>query len=136
MIASSVDYDRAVKITSRSEALQGQPLDLSHFTGPASSHPLHEADGHPVRVSVVRFERGVRNHWHRHTGGQVLHVVEGEGYVQRRGEAVRRIRDGDTVVAQPDEEHWHGATAEGPMAHIAVSIGETIWLEPATDEPA
>jgi quercetin dioxygenase-like cupin family protein len=136
IVEPSVHYDRAVKITSHSEALQGQPLDPSHFTGPASSHPLHEADGHAVRVSVVRFEPGVRNYWHRHAGGQVLHVIEGEGYVQRRGEPPRRIRSGDIVVAEPEEEHWHGATAEGPMAHVAISIGAITWLESSANEPA
>jgi len=86
-------------------------------------------DPHPVRVSVVRFEPGTRNHWHRHGGGQVLHVVEGEGFVQLHGEPAQRIRTGDTVSTTPGEVHRHGAGPEGPMAHVAVSIGDTTWLE-------
>jgi len=124
-----------VKITTRTEALTGEPMDATHFTGPVSSHPLHVVpQPNPVRVSVVHFQAGTRNHWHRHAGGQVLHVVDGEGYVQARGEAPRRIRAGDTVSAGPDEEHWHGAGRDGSMAHIAVSIGDITWLEPA-EEP-
>jgi quercetin dioxygenase-like cupin family protein len=79
----------------------------------------------------VRFEPGSRNHWHRHAGGQVLHVVEGEGYVQARGERARRIGAGDTVSTPPGQEHWHGAGPGSPMAHLAVTIGETTWLEPS-----
>jgi quercetin dioxygenase-like cupin family protein len=125
-----------VKVTTRTEALDGEPMDPAHFTGPASSHPLHVIlDPNPVRVSVVRFGAGARNHWHRHGGGQVLHVVEGEGYVQRRGEPPRLIRLGDTVSTAPGEEHWHGAAPEGPMAHIAVSIGDTIWVESPEQQP-
>ena len=110
-------------------------MDATHFTGPVSSHPLHVTEEpNPVRVSVVRFEARTRNHWHRHGGGQLLHVLEGEGYVQARGEPPQRLHPGDTVSAAPGEEHWHGAGPEGPMAHIAVSIGDITWLE--SSEPA
>jgi len=125
-----------VKITTRSEALTGDPMDSTHFNGPATSHPLHIAlEPRPVRVSVVHFQQGVRNHWHRHDGGQVLHVLDGEGYVQSRGEEARKLRPGDTVSASPGEEHWHGAGPDGAMSHVAVSIGETTWLEPSQFEP-
>jgi quercetin dioxygenase-like cupin family protein len=121
-----------VKITTQSEALVGEPMDQAHFTGAASGHVLHvSTDPYPVRVNVVRFEAGTRNHWHRHQGGQVLHVVEGEGRVQSRGGEVRLIRIGDSVTVAPGEEHWHGAGPDGPMAHIAISVGDTFWSEPA-----
>jgi quercetin dioxygenase-like cupin family protein len=121
-----------VKITPRTEVLIGEPMDRTHFTGPVSAHSLLDnPDPQPVRVSVVHFEAGTRNHWHRHAGGQVLHVVEGEGHVQSRGDPVRAIRAGDSVSAAPGEEHWHGAGPEAAMAHIAVTIGETTWLEPS-----
>ncbi len=118
-----------MKVSKLDEALKGEPMDPAHFTGPTSSQPIHvNLELNPVRVSVVRFEPGSRNHWHSHAGGQVLHVVEGQGYVQSRGEPVRQIGLGDTVAAAPGEEHWHGAGPESPMAHVAVSIGDTTWL--------
>lgn len=124
-----------MKIIAPPDALQGQPMDATHFTGPVTSLPLHEALApHPVRVSVVHFPANIRNDWHRHEGGQVLHVVDGEGYVQSRGEAARAIRAGDTVTVPAGEEHWHGASPHHAMAHIACSIGETVWLE-RTDPP-
>ena len=111
-------------------------MDPTHFTGPAHSHPLHiTLQPNPVRVSVVRFQAGTRNHWHHHGGGQLLHVVDGEGYVQSRGGPPRRISAGDSVSAAPGEEHWHGAGPDGPMAHVAVTIGETTWLESSAGEP-
>jgi quercetin dioxygenase-like cupin family protein len=119
-----------VKITTLADALEGEPMDPAHFTGPTTSHPLHRStEPHPVAINVIRFTTGTRNNWHRHAGGQLLHVVEGEGWVQSRGEEAQRIRSGDSVSAEPGEEHWHGAGEDGPMAHIAVSIGETTFLD-------
>jgi quercetin dioxygenase-like cupin family protein len=121
-----------VKITHLADAFEGQPVQPEHFTGPTTSHPLHRtAEPHPVSVSVIRFSAGSRNHWHRHAGGQLLHVVEGEGWVQSRGETAQRIHAGDSVSAAPGEEHWHGAGGAAAMAHIAVSVGETTFLEPS-----
>jgi quercetin dioxygenase-like cupin family protein len=110
-------------------------MDPAHFTGLTTSHPLHQVkDLHPLSVSLVRFEAGSRNVWHSHSGGQMLHVVEGEGWVQSRAEPPRRIRSGDSISAEPGEEHWHGAGREGPMAHLAISSGDITYLEPS-EEP-
>lgn len=124
-----------MKITRRSEALQGlTPIDPAHFTGNASLRNLMQTPS--VSAAVVRFEAGARNYWHSHEGGQLLHVIEGEGWVQVREQAPERIRTEDNVTADPGEEHWHGAGNDGPMAHIAVVIGETTWLEEAVPPPA
>jgi len=57
--------------------------------------------------------------------------------VQTWGGPVREIRAGDTVWIPPGEKHWHGATAEHGMEHIAMQEaqgGEHVtWLEPVTD---
>ena len=125
-----------MKITPRA-AITGslQPMDESHFTGPVRSAPLLPPISKPSTASsaVVRFEPGVRNHWHSHAGGQLLHVLEGEGWVQAKGEEPTRIHPGDTVATGPDEVHWHGAGRVGPMAHLVVNFGETSWL---TESPA
>jgi quercetin dioxygenase-like cupin family protein len=121
-----------VKITHLADIFEDQPVQREHFTGPVISHPLHRTtEPHPVSVSLIRFPAGSRNHWHHHAGGQLLHVVEGEGWVQSRGEAAQRIRTGDSVSAAPGEQHWHGAHESGAMAHIAVSVGETTFLDPS-----
>ena len=107
------------------------------FTGPALQYPLHEhAPSGAIRVSFVGFEAGSRTHWHKHSGGQVLHVVEGRGLTQVEGGAVEEIFEGDTVTVTPGEKHWHGAGANRAMRHLAVTIGEVEWLGPPPPLPS
>ena len=61
-----------------------------------------------VRMLSVHFAPGGRTAWHHHPFGQILHVTEGEGLVQRRGGGREPIRAGDTVQAEAGEWHWHG----------------------------
>jgi hypothetical protein len=46
------------------------------------------------------------------------------------------MRPGDTVHTPPGEEHWHGASADSMMCHLALlenDGGETAtWLEPVS----
>lgn len=125
-------------IIPRAQALHDlTPVDAAHFTGNAGLRTLLPASGPlpPTSAAVVRFEAGVRNHWHAHAGGQLLVVIEGEGWVQARRTDAQRIQVGDTVVTEPNEEHWHGAGRTGPFAHIVVNIGETHWLEESPPPP-
>jgi quercetin dioxygenase-like cupin family protein len=126
-----------LKITTRSQALtELKPMDAAHFTGKAASRSLVLATpALPAFAAVVRFGTRVRNHWHSHAGGQLLHVIDGEGWVQARRAGAQRVGAGDTVWTEPAEEHWHGAGGSGPMAHIAVTIGETSWLEESPAPP-
>ncbi|PTM93001.1 (R)-mandelonitrile lyase [Streptomyces sp. VMFN-G11Ma] len=73
-----------------------------------------------LRMFNVRFAPGAHTAWHRHPHGQVLHVLEGEGLVQRKGADVEAIRAGDTVWIEPDEWHLHGAGPRTFMTHLAV----------------
>lgn len=68
----------------------------------------------------VHFSPGARTAWHRHPLGQVIHVTEGVGRVQREGGPVEVIRPGDSVRFDADEEHWHGAAPSRFMTHIAI----------------
>src|ERR1700686_4946733 len=88
-----------------------KPLDPSHFTGAAGARNLlpPPRPALPTSAAVVRFDPGVRNYWHAHEGGQLIYVIEGEGWVQARGAAARQIGVGDAVVTGPRGEHWHGA---------------------------
>ena len=64
-----------------------------------------------------------------------MFVTEGEGWVEGRRGGAQRIGLGDTVVTEPNEEHWHGAGSHGPFAHLVVNIGETRWLEASPPPP-
>jgi len=86
----------------------------------------------------VRFTPGARTAWHTHPRGQTLYVTDGIGWVGTRDGAVQVIRPGDVVVIDPDEEHWHGATADRFMAHVALNeadeSGDVVtWLEHVED---
>lgn len=43
-------------------------------------------------IGNVTFEPGCRTFWHKHTGGQILLVLAGEGLYQERGKPARRIK--------------------------------------------
>lgn len=105
----------------------------STFTGRVwGDQIMPEKDG--VSIHSVYFEPTAHTYWHRHEGGQVLHVTVGEGWVAERGGPAVRIRAGDTIWTAPGVEHCHGATDSAILVHLAVSIGKTEWLEEA-DSP-
>lgn len=108
------------------------------FTGTVWQDAIIEAPG-PARVRALKvsFEPGARTAWHTHPLGQTLHVLSGIGLVGRRNEAPRLIRSGDTVWISPGEEHWHGASPEIAMVHLAIQEAKdgqvADWLEKVSD---
>ncbi|WP_421879104.1 (R)-mandelonitrile lyase [Marinoscillum sp.] len=88
--------------------------------------------------ALVTFEPGARTAWHTHPAGQTLIVTTGLGWVQREGGPIEEIHPGDVVWFEPDEKHWHGASAEKAMSHIAIQEsvdGSAVtWMEQVTDE--
>ncbi|MDQ2892983.1 MAG: cupin domain-containing protein [Pseudomonadota bacterium] len=108
------------------------------FTGTVRIDPLLATEP-PARVAgaVVTFEPGARTAWHTHPLGQSLIVTAGLGWVQREGGEVTEIRPGDVVWIPPGEKHWHGATANTAMTHIAIQEaldGKAVeWLEHVSD---
>ena len=75
---------------------------------------------------------------HTHPLGQTLIVVSGVGRAQRLGGPVEEIRPGDVVWFPPNEKHWHGATLQTAMSHIAVQEKQdgspVTWMEKVSDE--
>jgi quercetin dioxygenase-like cupin family protein len=78
-----------------------------------------------MRVAKVRF--------------QTVHVTEGHGRIQARGGEILEMGPGDTVYTPPGEWHWHGATPEHFMTHLAMFEApddggpETDWGDLVTD---
>lgn len=103
------------------------------FTGDVWGEPL-VTDLPDATANSVLFAPGARTHWHRHQGGQILHVTGGQGKVGTRDGEVATVLPGDTVWAPPDEEHYHGADLHRHLTHVAISFGRTEWLEPVSDQ--
>jgi quercetin dioxygenase-like cupin family protein len=118
-----------MKVIRAAERVGGDaPQPKGRFHGRAAQHTVHET-GEETRGSFVRFEPGAHTHWHAHSGGQLIHIVEGTAQVQAWGDDVQSLEMGDTAVAPPGEKHWHGASAGGPMTQLAVTSGEVTWME-------
>lgn len=113
------------------------PADF--FTGKATIRAMFARD-EPSRVTgaVVTFQPGARTNWHTHPLGQTLVVTNGVGWTQVEGGAVQEFAAGDILLCPADQRHWHGATPNGAMTHVAIQ--ETLngtnvtWMEPVTDE--
>lgn len=109
------------------------------FTGAVRVDPLFDAnDARRSTAASVTFEPGARTAWHTHPLGQTLIVTAGCGWVQREGGPKEEIHPGDVVWFEPNEKHWHGATAANGMTHIAIQEnlnGQVVeWMEKVTNE--
>ena len=108
------------------------------FTGRVRIDALfNPANPDRVQGAHVTFEPGARTAWHTHPLGQTLFITFGVGRVQREGGPVEEVRSGDVVWFAPGERHWHGASPQVAMSHIAlqeVSDGKVVdWLAHVSD---
>jgi quercetin dioxygenase-like cupin family protein len=95
-----------------------------------------------VRMGSVHFAPCARTAWHSHAVGQYLHITEGTAFVQERGGSKQVLKPGDTIYTAPGIEHWHGASPDSFMVHLAIweapaadtGEPETTWGEHVTDE--
>jgi quercetin dioxygenase-like cupin family protein len=118
---------------------KGDEASADHFTGTAWVKMLVTNDPtFNTTVGNVVFKAGARNNWHTHPGGQILIVTHGVGYYQEKGKPIKLIHTGDVVTIPPDIEHWHGASADSEMTHLAINTntqkGVVVWLQRVTDE--
>lgn len=110
-----------------------------NFTGKAEVEMLFLAE-EPARSygGLVRFEAGARTDWHTHPLGQTLIVTAGVGRVQMWGGPIQEIKVGDVVNIPPNVKHWHGASPEASMEHLALGErqnGKSVeWMENVSDE--
>jgi 4-carboxymuconolactone decarboxylase len=135
--STSAQESQTIKIARRS-SLHSRQGPAENFTGSVRVDPLFQAKA-PARTSgsLVTFEPGARSAWHTHPLGQILIVTAGSGRVQRWGDPVDEIRHGDVVWIPPSQKHWHGASPNSSMAHIAISEaleGKAVeWMEKVSD---
>ena len=101
---------------------------IRKLVGDVATNSLQETAAIGVKVIMMRFDVGARSDWHVHAGGQVIYVVDGEGRIQLKGGDVFALTPGDVVVAEPGEEHWHGATTSTKLGIMSISAGDTAHL--------
>jgi len=116
-----------------------RPAPAENFTGGARVEMLFEGLDHSgASGGSVTFEPGARTAWHSHPGGQILIVTAGTGRVQRWGGPIEEIRTGDVVRIPAGQKHWHGASPQASMTHIAITQprdGTSVqWMEQVSDE--
>jgi quercetin dioxygenase-like cupin family protein len=127
-----------VKLTQSSGSSATGPADW--FTGTVYIDGIPDPDEHSaIDCAHVWFTPGARTAWHHHPKGQTLYVTDGIGRVATRKGGVQEVRPGYVVYIEPGEEHWHGATPERVMAHVAMQEADengqvVTWLEHVTDE--
>ncbi|WP_413742976.1 cupin domain-containing protein [Sodalis sp. RH15] len=111
----------------------------SYFTGGVRIDAPFQATA-PARVggATVTFEPGARTAWHTHPLGQTLIIIQGRGWLQEWGGEIKEMNQGDIVWIPDGVKHWHGATPDTAMTHLAIAEslnGSPVeWLEKVSDE--
>lgn len=137
LLISTAMNGQTIAIT-RSGSRSAQQGPAENFTGSVRVETPFGPNA-PSRTSgaLVTFQPGARSAWHTHPLGQTLIVTSGAGRVQRWGDPIDEIRPGDVVWIPPNTKHWHGASPDNSMAHIAIveqlDGKSTDWMEKVSD---
>lgn len=123
----------------RNENTPSFPGPNDWFTGAVRIDPLFQKEENTKAAgTLVTFEPGARTAWHTHPAGQTIIIQTGLGWVQKEGSSIEIVQPGDVVYFEPNEKHWHGASATKAMSHIAIQEevnGEVVtWMEKVSDE--
>ena len=138
-LLASASVDAQTLVITRGGSRPVRPAPAENFTGAARVEMLFEAvDPSHASGGSVTFEPGARTAWHSHPRGQILIITEGTGRVQRWGDPIEEMRAGDVVRIPAGQKHWHGASPQASVTHIAISEhrdGSTVqWMEKVSDE--
>lgn len=132
------DMGNKMKIRSN-ESIASAEGPKDYFTGKVRIEMLFQPE-EPARTGAARvtFEPGARTAWHTHPLGQSLIITQGLGQVQVEGGPIETVRPDDVVWFPPHVKHWHGASGEKAMTHLAIQEaldGSAVtWMEKVSDE--
>jgi quercetin dioxygenase-like cupin family protein len=123
----------------RSGSLPSAKGPEAWFTGSVRiDAPFQATEPAKVGGATVTFEPGARTAWHTHPLGQTLIVTQGRGWLQEEGQEAQPLNQGDIAWIPPGVKHWHGASSQTAITHIAIAEAENgspiTWLEKVTDE--
>ena len=112
-----------------------EPGDTNTFTGVSTLTRMNGVCDDPtINVYRVEFEPAARTNWHSHTGPQLLLVIAGRCRFQKEGAPIQEVAAGGAISIEPGEKHWHGATPDGRMIHLALNVNATTnWGERVSD---
>ncbi len=111
----------------------GNKVTNGNFTGNVWLQMLVPSDTvYNSNIGSVTFASGARTKWHYHPGGQLLLITEGKGLYQEKGQPIKLIKKGEVIKCPQNVVHWHGATPNDEMTHIAIGTntqkGNVVWL--------
>ncbi|MDR3056022.1 MAG: cupin domain-containing protein [Zoogloeaceae bacterium] len=145
LVAATLNFARCAHAQDAEQIVvhkSGQPVSqgsADFFTGAVKMQPMLSANADaPYGAAYVTFAVQARTAWHRHPAGQRLIVISGTAWTQEWNGKRIEAKAGDMIWCPPNIKHWHGASADGEMTHVAltgVKDGENVeWLEKVTDE--
>jgi len=134
--AQPINHQKTNNMTSFTD--KGTQAPKEWFTGTVwVNMNVKPEDGYNTNIGTVTFEPKARTNWHSHKSGQILFVIEGIGYYQEKGKPIQLIQKGDVVKIPKNVKHWHGASHQSQMRHIAMITDydkdKTEWFEPVSD---
>lgn len=93
------------------------------FKGGATYQTLvgDDAGSTPIRVGLQTSPPGYRTPLHSHHYLETITVLEGEGEAWLQGrEGLVKLAPGVTLVLEPHQRHWFGATGDRPLRTYGV----------------
>lgn len=123
----------------RGETQTSSKGSAEYFTGDVRIDPLFPPnDTARYSGAYVTFAPSARSAWHTHPAGQHLVVIKGVCWTQTWNGTKTEAHPGDTVWCPIGVKHWHGASPDGEMTHMALTgmlDGKNVtWMEHVTDE--
>ena len=137
-VVAAASAEAQTVVITRGGSRAVRPAPPENFTGSVRVEMLFEAlDPSHASGGSVTFEPGARTAWHSHPRGQILIVTAGTGLVQPWGGRIEEIRAGDVIRIPAGQKHWHGASPQASMTHIAMTEhrdGTAVeWMEKVSD---
>jgi quercetin dioxygenase-like cupin family protein len=113
---------------------EGRPTEhrTETFTGDVFADSVLLDEG--LMVNSVFFTPRARTYWHRHAIAQVLYVTHGRGLLWSEEGHGAVLAPGDVAHIPAGERHWHGGAPDSFLLHLAISVGQTEWLEEVADD--
>lgn len=103
---------------------KGNKAPNTHYIGEAWLKGVMQADElFNYNITKTTFKANSTLDWHKHSGPQILIIVEGEGYYQEKGKQPIRIKEGDILKCTPGIEHWHASSKEKDVTYLAIYNG-------------